>query len=57
VKSVKLPFIPELEIEFTERDRGIKQIYEFTERGTRFPIVVLRLSMLYSAELCIRVQN
>lgn len=57
MKSVKLPFIPELEIEFTERDRGIKQIYEFTERGTRFPIVVLRLSMLYSAELCIRVQN
>jgi hypothetical protein len=40
VKKIKLPFTPRIEVEFTDRDRGIKQIYEIGERGTRFPIVV-----------------
>jgi hypothetical protein len=40
VKKIKLPFTPRIEVEFTNRDRGIKQIYEIGERGTRFPIVV-----------------
>jgi len=40
VKRVRLPFTPRIEVEFTDRERGIKQIYEIGERGTRFPIVV-----------------
>jgi hypothetical protein len=40
VKKVKLPFTPRIEVEFTDRERGIKQIYEIGEKGTRFPIVV-----------------
>jgi hypothetical protein len=40
MKRIKLPFTPGLEVEFTDRDRGIRQIYEIGERGTRFPIVV-----------------
>ena len=39
MNRVKLRFA-DLEVEFTDRDRGIKQIYEIGERGTRFPIVV-----------------
>jgi hypothetical protein len=37
---VKLVFAPGLEVEFTDRDRGIRQVYELAERGTRFPLVV-----------------
>jgi len=40
VERVKLLFTPGFEVEFTDRDRGIRQIYEFSERGTRYPIVV-----------------
>ena len=40
VNRVKLLFIPGLEVEFVNRDRGIKQIIEWSERSTRFPIVV-----------------
>ena len=40
VKRVKLSFVPGLEIEFTNRERALKQIEEIAERGTRFPIVV-----------------
>jgi hypothetical protein len=39
MNRVKLRFA-DLEVEFTDRDRGIRQIYEIGERGTRFPIVV-----------------
>ena len=39
-RRVKLPFTSGLEVEFVDRDRGIKQVYEFGEKGTRFPIVV-----------------
>jgi hypothetical protein len=40
VKRIKLPFAPHIEVEFTDRERGIKQIYEIGEKGTRFPVVV-----------------
>ena len=40
VKRIRLSFTPHIEVEFTDRERGIKQIYEIGERGTRFPIVV-----------------
>jgi predicted AAA+ superfamily ATPase len=37
---VELRFAPGLEVEFVDRDRAIKQIYEFAERGMRFPVVI-----------------
>ena len=40
MKRIKLPFIMGLEVEFADRDRGLKQIKEFAERGTWYPIVV-----------------
>jgi hypothetical protein len=40
MKRIKLPFTPGLEVEFVDRDRGLKQIRDFAERGTRLPIVV-----------------
>ena len=40
VKRIKLSFAPSLELEFIDRDRAIKQVYELGEKGTRFPIVV-----------------
>ena len=40
MKRVKLSFARGLEVEFVDRDRGIEQIYRFSERGTRFPIIV-----------------
>ena len=40
VKRVKLSFAPGLEVEFVDRDRAIQQVIEWSERSTRFPIVV-----------------
>jgi predicted AAA+ superfamily ATPase len=40
LRRVRLKFAPGLEVEFCDRVRGIKQVYEFAERGTRFPVVV-----------------
>ena len=40
MNRVKLLFIPGLEVEFVNRDRGIKQIIEWSVKSTRFPIVV-----------------
>ena len=40
MRRVKLQFIPGLEVEFINRDRGVKQVYEFGERGTWYPVVV-----------------
>jgi len=40
LKKVKLPFIPGLEVEFTNREKGVKQIFEWGERGTWQPVVV-----------------
>ena len=40
MRRVKLSFAPGLEVEFSDRDRGVQQVLEWAERGTRFPIVV-----------------
>jgi len=40
VRRVKLPFAPGLEVEFTDRERALRQVYELAERGTRLPLVV-----------------
>jgi GTPase SAR1 family protein len=40
LKKVKLPFVPGLEVEFTNREKGVKQIFEWGERGTWQPVVV-----------------
>ncbi|MEM0052277.1 MAG: ATP-binding protein [Sulfolobales archaeon] len=40
LRRVKLKFAPGLEVEFCDRDRALKQVYEFAERGTVYPIVV-----------------
>jgi energy-coupling factor transporter ATP-binding protein EcfA2 len=39
VARAKLRFA-DLEVEFVDRDRGIKQVYEFAEKGTWHPVVV-----------------
>jgi len=38
--KVKLTFTPELEIEFIDRKRALKQVEELAEKGTRYPVVV-----------------
>jgi len=38
--KVKLLFAPELEIEFIDRERALKQVEELAAKGTRYPIVV-----------------
>jgi dephospho-CoA kinase len=40
VKRVELYFAPGVIVEFVDRDRGVRQVYEIGERGTRLPIVV-----------------
>jgi GTPase SAR1 family protein len=40
MRRIKLSFVPGLEVEFSDRDRAIRQVYEFAEKGTRFPIVI-----------------
>jgi GTPase SAR1 family protein len=40
LKKVKLPFVPGLEVEFTNREKGVKQIFEWGERGAWQPVVV-----------------
>jgi hypothetical protein len=38
--KVKLLFRPQLEIEFIDRERALKQVEELAAKGTRYPIVV-----------------
>lgn len=40
MKRVKLPFAPSIEVEFTDREKALKQVECWAESGTRFPIVV-----------------
>ena len=40
MRRVRLLFTLGLMIEFTDREKALKQAYEFGERGTRFPVVV-----------------
>jgi ABC-type phosphate/phosphonate transport system ATPase subunit len=39
LKRVKLDFAG-LKVEFCDRERALKQVEEFTRRGTRFPVVI-----------------
>ena len=40
IKKVKLLFTPELEIEFIDREKALKQVEELATKGTRYPIVI-----------------
>jgi hypothetical protein len=40
VRRVRLAFLPGLYVEFTDRERALKQVEEFARRGTRFPVVI-----------------
>jgi ABC-type branched-subunit amino acid transport system ATPase component len=40
VKRVKLSFVPGLEVEFVDRNSGIQQILEWSEKSTWHPVVV-----------------
>jgi len=40
VRRVELLFAPELRIVFSDREKALKQVYEFAEKGTRYPVVV-----------------
>jgi thymidylate kinase len=40
MRRIRLGFAPGLELEFVDRDKGIRQVYEFAKKGTRFPIVI-----------------
>jgi GTPase SAR1 family protein len=40
LKRVKLDFVPGLKVDFVDRDRAIKQVYELSEKSTRTPLVV-----------------
>ena len=40
MKRVKLSFAKGLEVEFADGGRAIKQVEEFAEKGTRYPVVV-----------------
>jgi len=40
MKRVKLPLLPGLEVEFTDRDRAIRQVEELAARGTALPMVI-----------------
>jgi predicted AAA+ superfamily ATPase len=40
MRRVKLSFTTDIELEFCDRERAIRQVEEFAEEGTRFPVVV-----------------
>ena len=40
MKRVKLPLLPGLEVEFTDRDRAVRQVEELAARGTALPMVI-----------------
>jgi len=40
IERVRLGFVPGLEVEFTDRDRAIRQVIEWSERSTPYPVVV-----------------
>ena len=40
MKRVRLSFAAGVEVEFCDRERAIRQVEDFAERGTRFPVVV-----------------
>jgi len=40
VRRVELDFVPGLRVEFVDRDVALRQVSEWAEKGTRFPIVI-----------------
>jgi hypothetical protein len=42
VRRVKLKFTPDLEVEFTDRNRALKQVYELAEKGDSITSCCLR---------------
>ena len=40
MKRISLSLAPGFEVEFTDRERALRQVYELAERGTRLPLVV-----------------
>ncbi len=40
MRRILLQLTPGISVEFTDRDTALKQLEEFTERGTRFPVVI-----------------
>jgi len=40
VHKIKLELAPGLTVEFTDREKALRQVEEFAERGTRFPVVI-----------------
>jgi hypothetical protein len=43
MKRVRLRFASKLEVEFIDRDKAVKHVYELGEKGTRYPLIVLVL--------------
>jgi energy-coupling factor transporter ATP-binding protein EcfA2 len=39
-RRIRLPFASGVEVEFADRRRALEQVVEWSERGTRFPIVI-----------------
>jgi hypothetical protein len=37
---IRLPFAPELEVEFVDRRRALEQVIEWSERDTEYPVVI-----------------
>jgi hypothetical protein len=40
MKRIRLSFLPGLQVEFVNRDRAIRQVVDWGERSTRFPVVI-----------------
>jgi energy-coupling factor transporter ATP-binding protein EcfA2 len=40
VRMVRLPFLPGLQVDFVDRDVAIGQVVEWSERSTRYPVVI-----------------
>ena len=43
MRRVRLKFVPDLEVEFCDRVRGIKQVYEFAERAVSVFIITCNI--------------
>jgi predicted AAA+ superfamily ATPase len=40
MKRIRLSFTADVEVEFCDRERAIRQVEELAERGTRYPLVI-----------------
>jgi hypothetical protein len=40
VRRVRLSFLPGLQVDFADRDVAIRQVVEWSERSTRYPVVI-----------------